>query len=120
MLSNPIVIVDRISTFYDFDEVLGFGAFGTVRCATKKGQPETDYAVKSMQKSTLEGDYEALQKEIDVMTKLDHPNVLKLYTVYEDREYLHLVTELCNGGDLVDQLIEKQRFSEEETREIMN
>ena len=49
------------------------------------------------------------------MGKLDHPNVLSLYSVYEDREYLHLVTELCNGGNLgnlVDELIEKERFDE--------
>ena len=90
-----------------------------MRSATKKGGDDTEYAVKSMMKSTLEGDYTDLQNELDVITKLDHPNILKLYSVYEDREYVHLVTELCDGGDLVDQLMEKTRFGEEETREIM-
>lgn len=90
-----------------------------MRSATKIGGDETDYAVKSIKKITMEGDFETLQNELDVITKLDHPNILKLYSVYEDREYVHLVTELCDGGDLVDQLMEKTRFGEEETREIM-
>ena len=90
-----------------------------MRSATKINGDETDYAVKSIKKITMEGDITTLQNELDVITKLDHPNILKLYSVYEDREYVHLVTELCDGGDLVDQLMEKTRFGEEETREIM-
>jgi calcium-dependent protein kinase len=35
---------------------------------------------------------------------LDHPNVIKLYEVYEDDKCIHLVLEYCSGGELYDQL----------------
>lgn len=31
---------------------------------------------------------------------MDHPNIIKLIDVFEDDKYLHLVTELCTGGEV--------------------
>lgn len=39
----------------------------------------------------------------------DHPNTIKLYEVYEDKESYHLILELCSGGELFDQIIAKVR-----------
>ena len=39
-----------------------------------------------------------------VCVQLDHPNVIKLYEVYEDDKCIHLVLEYCSGGELYDQL----------------
>ena len=33
-----------------------------------------------------------IKNELDILAKLDHPNILKLYAVYEDPIYLHMVT----------------------------
>lgn len=47
-------------------------------------------------------------KEIAIMRLLqDHPNTIKLYEVYEDKESYHLILELCSGGELFDQIIAK-------------
>jgi calcium-dependent protein kinase len=43
---------------------------------------------------------------------MDHPNIIKLVDVYEDEKYLHLVTELCLGGELFDRIIAKSKSSE--------
>ncbi len=43
-----------------------------------------------------------LQDEIEIMKMLDHPNVIKVYEIFEEESMLHLVLELCNGGDLID------------------
>lgn len=43
---------------------------------------------------------------------MDHPNIIKIYEVYEDDKHIHLVTELCTGGELFDYILEKKRFSE--------
>ena len=39
------------------------------------------------------------------MRLIDHPNLIKYYEAYEDERYLHIVMELCTGGDLLERLI---------------
>ena len=53
-------------------------------------------------------DYEvsALWSEVNILKRLDHPNIIKLYDVYEDEKYFFLITELCTGGDLLDYIRE--------------
>lgn len=50
----------------------------------------------------------------------DHPNTIKLYDVYEDKESYHLILELCSGGELFDQIIAKGHFSEKDAAEKMH
>jgi calcium-dependent protein kinase len=47
----------------------------------------------------------SVKLEIEIMTSLSgHPNVVALKAVFEEEEYVHLVMELCVGGELFDQL----------------
>ena len=62
---------------------------------------------------------ETLRTELDILRCLDHPNVIKLYSVYEDQKYIHIVTDLCKGGDMVDAIIARYGYSEEEAAQIM-
>jgi calcium/calmodulin-dependent protein kinase I len=48
---------------------------------------------------------------------VDHPNVVKLIDVFEDERHWCLVMELMQGGELFDQILEKEFFSENEARE---
>ena len=43
--------------------------------------------------------------QIEVMKMLDHPNIVRLYETYSEKEKLHLVMEHCEGGDLFDFLM---------------
>ena len=43
--------------------------------------------------------------EINILKKLDHPNIIKLYEIFEDNNRYYLVTELCKGGELFDEII---------------
>lgn len=36
-----------------------------------------------------------LRYEIDILKNLDHPNIMKLYEVFEDKNHIYLATELC-------------------------
>ena len=47
-----------------------------------------------------EDDRIGLQNEIDILTHVDHPNIVKLYEVYEDEKYYSLVMELMTGGEV--------------------
>ena len=51
------------------------------------------------------------------MNKLDHPNIVKLYRTFEDIEQIHLISEYCKGGELLDK-INSQNFSEENAAKI--
>ena len=60
---------------------------------------------KNLPKKKL-SDYEGLMREVNLMIKLDHPNIIKLYEVYENEKYIYLIMELCTGGELFDRIVE--------------
>lgn len=87
-------------------EEIGRGRFGTVyRCFS----PVTgdSFAVKSINKNLLVDsiDRECLDKESKILQLLNnHPNILHLYKVYEDSNFLHIVTEYCPNNDLYERV----------------
>ena len=42
---------------------------------------------------------------------MNHPNIVRLYDVFEDHAHLHIVMELCLGGELFDHITNKKSFS---------
>ncbi|CAE7431579.1 CPK2, partial [Symbiodinium microadriaticum] len=87
---------------------LGHGHYGVVRKCQNR-QTKEYFAVKTIKKSKV-GRLETLKREIEILKTMDHPNIIKLYDVFEDDKYLHLVTELCTGGELFDRIIEKTKM----------
>jgi calcium-dependent protein kinase len=69
------------------------------------------YAIKSIRKSKV-GKIEVLKREIALLKEVDHPNIIKLIEAHEDQKYLHLITELCTGGELFDRIIAKTQSDE--------
>lgn len=117
---NTSVILDSIHHYYTFHRVLGHGQYGTVRKAVKTtGTGIITVAVKSINKKKLKGNFKSLQRELEVLCLVDHPNVIKLYETYEDDKYLHLVMELCRGGDLFDHFISTGSPSEHQVAALM-
>lgn len=53
------------------------------------------------------------------LKRLDHPNILKLYEVFEDSKKYFLVTEYCKGGELFEEIVNKITFSEHEAAGII-
>ena len=45
-------------------------------------------------------------REVNLMIQLDHPNIIKLYEVYETDKNIYLIMELCTGGELFDRIVE--------------
>jgi len=89
-----------ISAFYDLDSVdIGRGSYGAVKRAKVKSTGATR-AVKVISKDQCKEGFGALKNEIFISKKVDHPNVVKLYEIFEDSENLYLVLELCAAGHL--------------------
>lgn len=62
-------------------------------------------------------DWQSVKLEIEIMTRLSgHPNVVDLKAVYEEEDFVHLVMELCAGGELFHLLEKHGWFSEFEAR----
>jgi serine/threonine protein kinase len=87
---------------YKFDVALGEGAFATVRKAVHRITKKT-FAIKTIDLCIVGSEQlHLLRDEVEIMKMLDHPNVIKLYETFEEENKLHLVLELCEGGDLFD------------------
>ena len=66
-----------------------------------------------------DSDKESMMTEIEVLKQLDHPNIVRLYDVYEDQKYICLVMELMNGEDLFQYLQKENIIPENKAREII-
>mmetsp|Transcript_45608 Transcript_45608/g.52525 ORF Transcript_45608/g.52525 Transcript_45608/m.52525 type:complete len:475 (+) Transcript_45608:69-1493(+) len=109
----------KIQDFYDFGknkETLGEGTYGMVRVATLKATGQKR-AIKTIAKSKITK-MERFKTEVSIMRQLDHPNVIKLYETFEDARHVHLVMEICTGGELFDRIIKKGYFSEKDAAVI--
>lgn len=102
---------------YKFLKELGSGAYGVVFLAQNKTTSEKR-AIKAIAKDRIE-DPESFTNEITILRSLDHPNILKLYEVYETESTIYLVTELCEGGELFFHITKKSFLTEEEAAIIM-
>mmetsp|Transcript_18865 Transcript_18865/g.13515 ORF Transcript_18865/g.13515 Transcript_18865/m.13515 type:complete len:117 (+) Transcript_18865:91-441(+) len=89
---------------------LGKGTYGTVKKA-KHIDTGNIRAVKTIPKSKITN-WDRFTTEVKILQTLDHPNVIKLYEYFEEAKYVHLVTELCTGGELFDKIVEDEYFTE--------
>ena len=51
-------------------------------------------------KEKVKDNIEAIKEEVRILSKLDHPNIVKYYETYDDVKYMYLVMEYCSGGEL--------------------
>ena len=83
--------------------MLGKGAFGKVYRATDKLNSEFKVAIKVLNKDKMtQKDLQHVMDEVDMLKKVDHPNIVEYFETYENEHFLYLVMELCTGGELFD------------------
>jgi len=109
----------KIDDNYDVGDEIGRGAFSVVKkCRHKRSG--TDFAIKFIEKRHVDKqDLMLLGREIEIMKKIDHANVLKLQEVYETEDVIALVMELVNGGELFYKIVEKGNYSEKDAVRIV-
>ena len=127
----------KLSDDYEVAGVLGRGGFSIVRKGVSKSEGRTEVAIKTLRRlgpammgPPLQQGSKAglpmwkqvsisdalLTNEILVMRRIvesvaPHPNVIGLHDVYEDAHGVHLVLELCSGGELFDRIVGRARYS---------
>ncbi|KAG0447059.1 hypothetical protein HPP92_028506, partial [Vanilla planifolia] len=135
----------KLSDDYEVVDVLGRGGFSVVRRGVRRLNGSRKHvAIKTLKRlgftppgmsrgspgqkpptwKQVSISDALLTNEILVMRKIvedvsPHPNVIHLYDVYEDMYGVHLVLELCSGGELFDRIVAHERYSEVEAAEVV-
>lgn len=119
VLKDP---TDRnISTHYDLGRELGRGEFGVTYLCTDVSSGEK-FACKSISKKKLRTavDIEDVRREVEIMRHLPkHPNIVTLKDTFEDDQAVHIVMELCEGGELFDRIVARGHYTERAAAGVM-
>ena len=93
-------------TDFNIIKEIGNGAFAKVYLAVHK-KTKVKYAIKAIDKLNLENSMEktSFNREVEIMYKLDHPNIVKLYSHFEDSKYCYLIMQYLPNGNAYDLLI---------------
>ncbi|XP_027029294.1 death-associated protein kinase 2 isoform X1 [Tachysurus fulvidraco] len=122
-LSMDVFKQQKVDDFYEIEEELGSGQFAIVkRC--KEKSTGLDYAAKFIKKRQSKVSRrgvrrEEIEREVNILQHLQHPNIISLHDVYENRTDVVLMLELVSGGELFDFLAQKESLSEEEATEFL-
>lgn len=100
---------------YRIGKLLGSGAFGQVRECTRRSNGEL-LAVKIMERKSNEvghwSNENMFRREVELLGILDSPCIVKYFDFYEDKHFLYVVMEMCEGGELFEQIVKCKRFNE--------
>ncbi|CAL5435799.1 unnamed protein product [Camellia sinensis] len=110
----------NLKEVYSLGRKLGQGQFGTTFLCVEKATGK-EFACKSIakRKLTTEEDVEDVRREIQIMHHLaGHPNVISIVGAYEDAIAVHVVMELCAGGELFDRIIQRGHYTERKAAEL--
>ncbi|XP_062317516.1 death-associated protein kinase 2 isoform X2 [Osmerus eperlanus] len=113
----------KVEDFYEIGQELGSGQFAIVK-RVKEKSTGLEFAAKFIKKRQSRGSRrgvrrEEIEREVDILRQLQHPNIITLHDVYETRSDVVLILELVSGGELFDFLAQKESLSEEEATQFI-
>ena len=111
---KPSVTDDACTLAYKLGRTLGEGAFSVVKMATHRVD-KTLWAAKVITEENLTpADKEALANEVSILTRLEHPNIVKCKEVFDTPRHMYIIMEFMSGGELFDRIIAKEHYNEKE------
>lgn len=130
IVQRPDTILEKpledLRQYYSLGNKLGRGQFGIAYVCTEISTGHV-YACKSVLKRKLVtmGDKDDVNREVQIMQHLSgNQNIVEFKGAFEDRQSVHLVMELCTGGELFDTISAQCHYSERDAakicREIVN
>eukprot|EP01013_Petalomonas_cantuscygni_P003733 TRINITY_DN1394_c0_g1_i1.p1 TRINITY_DN1394_c0_g1~~TRINITY_DN1394_c0_g1_i1.p1 ORF type:complete len:378 (-),score=50.23 TRINITY_DN1394_c0_g1_i1:1381-2514(-) len=118
----PAARLASFSDFYDIPEGksrLGTGSYSSVHKCIKRGtNPPETYAVKIMRKAPSVN-YDALRREVEILSSVQHPNVVRLFDCIEDDNCVFLILEYMAGGELFDRIVKQHPRGYTEARCVL-
>ncbi|XP_063692243.1 serine/threonine-protein kinase MARK2-like isoform X27 [Bolinopsis microptera] len=102
---------------YKLLKTIGKGNFAKVKLA-RHLPTGREVAVKVIDKTQMnQTSIQKLNREMKIMKRLNHPNIVRLYEVIETEKTLYLVMEYASGGEVFDYLVAHGRMKEKEARQ---
>ena len=102
---------------YSLGAELGSGAFGKVVLGKHILTNEL-VAIKILDKMILNNtpdDYQSVKQEINILKTVKHKHIVQLYEVLQTPRHIFIIMEYCEGKDLLDYILTKNKLSEEES-----
>ncbi|XP_069505504.1 death-associated protein kinase 3 isoform X1 [Ambystoma mexicanum] len=114
---------DNVESHYDMGEELGSGQFAIVRKCYEK-RTKCEFAAKFIKKRRLSSSRrgvsrEEIEREVSILKEIQHPNIITLHDIFENKTDVILILELVSGGELFDFLAEKESLTEEEATQFL-
>ena len=94
-----------MTDYYEVIKKLGQGSYGKVYSVKNKQTGEIR-ACKQISKQMLP-DLNLFKKEMNIMSTITHPNIIKIFEIFEDDRYYYIIIEKCNGGELFEKLTKR-------------
>lgn len=113
--------VDKVYKINKEERKLGKGFFGIVVRGEDKvtGQARAIKIIKKEKLQEKSMNLELLSNEYKLMFNIDHPNIIRLFEVYDDAKYIYFVMELLEGNSLFEGMFaEGAQASEKRVREL--
>ncbi len=118
MAQEPILgkPFENLEDYYEIGPVLGKGQFGVASEVTeRKTGRKLCCKTISKRKIPTEEDKADVRREISILWHLKgHPNVVAMHRAIEDRYNIHIIMEVCNGGELFDRIVARGHYSEKD------
>jgi len=121
---NNQIIVNKIQgaplEHYSQVKKLGEGSYGIV-WKVEHIQTGLHRAMKKIVKNpkSKKDNEQDILNEIEILKKMDHPNIVKIFEFFNTKEGYYLITEYCSGGELFQEIVDKAPFTEAIAASIM-
>ena len=101
---------------YLIKKTIGKGTFSTVKLGEHiKTKQKVAIKILDKEKIKTKEDLTRIQREIKILSIMDHPNIIKTYQISETPKNYFIIMEYCEGGELFDYIVEKERLDESES-----
>ena len=114
--ANSTVKNKKLIEDYVIKDTIGKGTFSVVKLG-EHIKTKTKVAIKILDKEKIKTkeDLTRIKREIKILSILDHPNIIKTYKISETPKKYYIIMEYCEGGELFDYIVEKERLDEFES-----
>lgn len=103
----------EITDVYSFDKIIGDGHMCVVYLAHSHFDKSKKYAIKVIEKNKIkDSQWNRLDQELDILSEIDHPNLVKYFEMFQTETTIYMVQEYCEGGELFSRLSEQKKLPE--------